>query len=59
MTTILPVYTVRLDEEIAHTMRQSSDHSCVEKRDVEVEHEVKTRRHTLTLIETEDSDEPN
>jgi hypothetical protein len=34
MKTILRVNTIRFDEDIAHTLRQSSDSSRVEKRNV-------------------------
>jgi hypothetical protein len=59
MKTILRFNTIRLDEEIAHTLRQSSNSSRVEKRNVEAWHKVETCWYSLTLIETRDSDESN
>jgi hypothetical protein len=42
MKMIFWVNTIRFDEEIAHTLRQSSDFSRVKKRNVKAWHEVET-----------------
>jgi hypothetical protein len=42
MKTIFRVNLIRFDEKVAHTLRQSSNSSRVDKKDVEVWHEIET-----------------